>query len=146
MGVRSVKHNPWSTTMQIFIQGQSTNVYDLSPSVTVSDLKELGAFRTGVPSENQVLNYAGHPLQDEKQLYECDVKEMATINLGVRILGGKVHGSLARAGKVKGQTPKVEAQEKKKPKLVEQRDDNNTIHVSSTLLSLLDADVDQTQM
>ena len=27
---------------------------------------------------------------------------------------GKVHGSLARAGKVKGQTPKVEAQEKKK--------------------------------
>jgi small subunit ribosomal protein S30e len=27
---------------------------------------------------------------------------------------GKVHGSLARAGKVKGQTPKVEAQEDKK--------------------------------
>lgn len=30
---------------------------------------------------------------------------------------GKVHGSLARAGKVKGQTPKVEKQEKpKQPK------------------------------
>jgi len=30
---------------------------------------------------------------------------------------GKVHGSLARAGKVKGQTPKVEKQEKhKKPR------------------------------
>merc|ERR1711974_448123 len=28
----------------------------------------------------------------------------------------KVHGSLARAGKVRGQTPKVEAQEKKKKK------------------------------
>lgn len=27
---------------------------------------------------------------------------------------GKVHGSLARAGKVRNQTPKVEAQEKKK--------------------------------
>ncbi|KAK7042355.1 ribosomal protein S30-domain-containing protein [Favolaschia claudopus] len=27
---------------------------------------------------------------------------------------GKVHGSLARAGKVKGQTPKVDKQEKKK--------------------------------
>ncbi|OCK79479.1 ribosomal protein S30 [Lepidopterella palustris CBS 459.81] len=27
---------------------------------------------------------------------------------------GKVHGSLARAGKVKSQTPKVEPQEKKK--------------------------------
>jgi len=28
---------------------------------------------------------------------------------------GKVHGSLARAGKVKGQTPKVEKQDKPKP-------------------------------
>lgn len=28
--------------------------------------------------------------------------------------GGKVHGSLARAGKVKGQTPKVDKQEKAK--------------------------------
>lgn len=27
---------------------------------------------------------------------------------------GKVHGSLARAGKVRGQTPKVEKKEKKK--------------------------------
>eukprot|EP00190_Bangiopsis_sp_CCMP1999_P006688 CAMPEP_0198723170 /NCGR_PEP_ID=MMETSP1475-20131203/708_1 /TAXON_ID= ORGANISM="Unidentified sp., Strain CCMP1999" /NCGR_SAMPLE_ID=MMETSP1475 /ASSEMBLY_ACC=CAM_ASM_001111 /LENGTH=61 /DNA_ID=CAMNT_0044484197 /DNA_START=78 /DNA_END=263 /DNA_ORIENTATION=- len=27
---------------------------------------------------------------------------------------GKVHGSLSRAGKVRGQTPKVEKQEKKK--------------------------------
>ena len=29
-------------------------------------------------------------------------------------IAGKVHGSLARAGKVKGQTPKVPKQEKKK--------------------------------
>uniref|UniRef100_A0ABK0LI55 40S ribosomal protein S30 n=2 Tax=Rattus norvegicus TaxID=10116 RepID=A0ABK0LI55_RAT len=29
------------------------------------------------------------------------------------MLGGKVHGSLARAGKVRGQTPKVAKQEKK---------------------------------
>ena len=32
------------------------------------------------------------------------------------LFAGKVHGSLARAGKVKGQTPKVEKQEKKKKK------------------------------
>jgi ribosomal protein S30 len=36
--------------------------------------------------------------------------------MGGKLLGGKVHGSLARAGKVKGQTPKVEAEEKKKRK------------------------------
>ena len=32
----------------------------------------------------------------------------------MRMLGGKQHGSLARAGKVRGQTPKVEKQDKKK--------------------------------
>ena len=30
-----------------------------------------------------------------------------TIDLTIPLLGGKVHGSLARAGKVRGQTPKV---------------------------------------
>merc|ERR1712204_50664 len=39
-----------------------------------------------------------------------------TIDLDFGLIGGKVHGSLARAGKVKGQTPKVEAEEKKKKK------------------------------
>lgn len=39
-----------------------------------------------------------------------------TVSVGVRMVGGKVHGSLARAGKVKGQTPKVEREEKKKKK------------------------------
>ena len=52
----------------------------------------------------------------EQTLSEGDIQESATINLGERLLGGKVHGSLARAGKVKGQTPKVDPQEKKKPK------------------------------
>ncbi|XP_057291814.1 FAU ubiquitin-like and ribosomal protein S30 [Hydractinia symbiolongicarpus] len=102
--------------MQIFVQGQSTNVYDISSSISVSDLKELIAFRSGVPVEDQVLVYGGHPLQDEKSLCECEINASSTISLGVRVLGGKVHGSLARAGKVKGQTPKVDKQEKKKPK------------------------------
>merc|ERR1719414_2892785 len=37
-----------------------------------------------------------------------------TVDVTFPLLGGKVHGSLARAGKVRGQTPKVDAQEKKK--------------------------------
>jgi small subunit ribosomal protein S30e len=39
------------------------------------------------------------------------------LSLSVCVCPGKVHGSLARAGKVKGQTPKVEKTEKhKKPR------------------------------
>merc|ERR1712121_503873 len=102
--------------MQIFISGAKTDVYDVSPSIRVGDLKELIAFRSGVTCENQVLTFAGRPLTDELALSEGELQEASTVYLGERLLGGKVHGSLARAGKVKGQTPKVDAQEKKKPK------------------------------
>merc|ERR1712135_103032 len=102
--------------MQIFISGAKTEVYDVSPSIRVGDLKELIAFRSGVACENQVLTFAGRPLTDELTLSEGGLQEASTVYLGERLLGGKVHGSLARAGKVKGQTPKVDAQEKKKPK------------------------------
>ncbi|WP_411027513.1 eS30 family ribosomal protein, partial [Salmonella sp. s54925] len=43
-------------------------------------------------------------------------QDSCTLDVLARVLGGKVHGSLARAGKVKGQTPKVDKQEKKKKK------------------------------
>lgn len=49
---------------------------------------------------------------------DCEISSLGSVELDmtVPLLGGKVHGSLARAGKVKGQTPKVEKQEKRKKK------------------------------
>ena len=38
----------------------------------------------------------------------------AVLTFVADISAGKVHGSLARAGKVRGQTPKVQKQDKKK--------------------------------
>merc|ERR1712141_71645 len=105
-----------TSIMQIFVRTDHTDVYDVSPSITVADLKQLISFRSGVHSDNQVLTFAGRPLLDENTLTEGSLEESSTIFVGERLLGGKVHGSLARAGKVKGQTPKVDAQEKKKPK------------------------------
>ncbi len=49
----------------------------------------------------------GQPLQDELMLANYNVMSQQTIDLDIGLVGGKVHGSLARAGKVKGQTPKV---------------------------------------
>merc|ERR1712042_302270 len=116
--VTDIKENTTKTTpiMQIFVQSNKTDVYDVSPSITVGDLKELISFRSGVAYEQQVLTFAGRPLNDENTLGEDEINEASTIFLGERLLGGKVHGSLARAWKVKGQTPKVDAQERKKPK------------------------------
>merc|ERR1711923_568778 len=64
-------------------------------------------------TEDVLLYVAGKPVDYEMAVSstgECHV------DVTVPLMGGKVHGSLARAGKVRGQTPKVEAQEKKKKK------------------------------
>merc|ERR1712168_1181259 len=58
----------------------------------------------------------GVPLYENMDLGECGIGPNDVIQITEKLLGGKVHGSLARAGKVKSQTPKVEAQEKKKKK------------------------------
>ncbi|CAG5111914.1 Oidioi.mRNA.OKI2018_I69.chr2.g6185.t1.cds [Oikopleura dioica] len=58
----------------------------------------------------------GRVIQPGFSLEEFGLTEGFQVEEVPRMLGGKVHGSLARAGKVKGQTPKVDAQEKKKAK------------------------------
>merc|ERR1712047_160491 len=58
----------------------------------------------------------GRVIQPGFSLEEYGLTEGFQVEEVPRMLGGKVHGSLARAGKVKGQTPKVDAEEKKKAK------------------------------
>merc|ERR1739845_71221 len=79
----------------------------------------MGALRAqlslleGVDAEQLNLFCSGAPLEDEVSLAFL---ENQAVYLTIPLKGGKVHGSLARAGKVRGQTPKVEAGEKKKKK------------------------------
>uniref|UniRef100_A0A183VBA3 40S ribosomal protein S30 n=1 Tax=Toxocara canis TaxID=6265 RepID=A0A183VBA3_TOXCA len=54
--------------------------------------------------------------EDNSSLSQLDVVHGSSLNINARLIGGKVHGSLARAGKVRAQTPKVDKQEKKKKK------------------------------
>ncbi|KAF8782178.1 FAU ubiquitin-like and ribosomal protein S30 [Argiope bruennichi] len=100
--------------MHIFLRCQDLHTIDVEDG-TVSDLKEFLEEKEGISAEEQILYYGGNQLQDNEDIADCLV-DGATVDVTVRLLGGKVHGSLARAGKVKGQTPKVEKQEKKKKK------------------------------
>ena len=79
----------------------------------------------GIPTDEQVLSFGGIPLENELIISEL-IPPLSTVSVSAKVLGGnnilvftwlscdcainfsgKVHGSLARAGKVRGQTPKV---------------------------------------
>ncbi|XP_040267314.1 ubiquitin-like protein FUBI [Bufo bufo] len=102
--------------MQIFIAGRALHTLDVSDQDTVTDVKKRIAQLEGLLGCDLVLSCAGIALEDEAVLSACGVRAQSTLNVSARLLGGKVHGSLARAGKVRGQTPKVAKQEKKKKK------------------------------
>ncbi|XP_027766384.1 ubiquitin-like protein FUBI [Empidonax traillii] len=93
--------------MQLFVRAQTLLTLQVSESETLAQVKEKVAELSGVPPQDQVLLWAGSPLDDGTVLGQSPLPELATLELSTRLLGGKVHGSLARAGKVRGQTPKV---------------------------------------
>ncbi|CAG4975263.1 unnamed protein product [Parnassius apollo] len=76
-------------------------------------IKERIRTLADIKDEDLTLSLCGAPLDDTTLVSDLSSTEL---DLTVPLLGGKVHGSLARAGKVKGQTPKVEKQQKKKKK------------------------------
>ncbi|XP_028660226.2 FAU ubiquitin like and ribosomal protein S30 fusion b [Erpetoichthys calabaricus] len=102
--------------MQLFVRAQNLHTLEVSGQETVSQIKAHIEALEGISPEDQVVLLAGAPLNDEAVLGQCGVSELSTLEVTARILGGKVHGSLARAGKVRGQTPKVDKQEKRKKK------------------------------
>ncbi|XP_041517795.1 ubiquitin-like protein fubi and ribosomal protein S30 [Microtus oregoni] len=102
--------------MQLFVRAQKLHTLEVTGQETVAQIKAHVTSLEGIAPEDQVLLLAGSPLEDEATLGQCGVEALTTLEVAGRMLGGKVHGSLARAGKVRGQTPKVAKQEKKKKK------------------------------
>ncbi|NP_001157337.2 ubiquitin-like FUBI-ribosomal protein eS30 fusion protein [Equus asinus] len=102
--------------MQLFVRAQELHTLEVTGQETVAQIKAHVASLEGIAAEDQVVLLAGTPLEDEATLGQCGVEALTTLEVAGRMLGGKVHGSLARAGKVRGQTPKVAKQEKKKKK------------------------------
>ncbi|XP_060613817.2 ubiquitin-like FUBI-ribosomal protein eS30 fusion protein [Anolis sagrei] len=102
--------------MQLFVRAQSLHALEVSGQETVAQIKAQIQALSGLAAEEQVLLVGGTPLEDDAVIGQCGVAPHSTLEVAARMLGGKVHGSLARAGKVRGQTPKVAKQEKKKKK------------------------------
>merc|ERR1719399_159215 len=101
--------------MQIFVNasGQARTL-QVDSADTIEAVKLQVEETTGLPASAIALSHQGQCLDDVNNLADYGVMDLASLDLTVPLLGGKVHGSLARAGKVRGQTPKVAKQDKKK--------------------------------
>ncbi|KAL3319409.1 hypothetical protein Ciccas_001924 [Cichlidogyrus casuarinus] len=98
--------------MRLIVKSFGTHVVDTNECKNISDLKIFLAQNEKLPLGSMDILYGDSILENDQDL--SSLPEEATVDVSVPILGGKMHGSLARAGKVRNQTPKVAKMEKKK--------------------------------
>merc|ERR1711915_823084 len=130
-----------STTMHLIVNGNQTHVLDVAPDADVACLKAQLSMLEGVDCEQLRLFCAGAPLEDDVNVA---ILENQTIDLTIPLLGGKVHGSLARAGKVEAKLQRLKLARRRKRKQGVQRGGSNTTDVSSMLSKLSDVRRDPT--
>ncbi|XP_058796878.1 ubiquitin-like FUBI-ribosomal protein eS30 fusion protein [Phymastichus coffea] len=96
--------------MKLHIRGHKSYFIECGENETMADIKVKLRELEGDIME---LNWNGIPVNDQIRVNGLPTP---TLDLYLNLHGSKVHASLARAGKVRAQTPKVEKQEKKKKK------------------------------
>merc|ERR1711862_1004660 len=101
----SLRNSYLEVVMQIFLKASDALCVEASPEDKVSSLK-VQLLQSGYNVNDLVLSQNGRSLDDDLTLVQCGINDLSTVEVFNRVVGGKV----------KGQTPKVEAQEKKKKK------------------------------
>ncbi|KAE9549737.1 hypothetical protein FO519_007048 [Halicephalobus sp. NKZ332] len=82
--------------MQIFVNGLDGAVVKLDAEYDTS----IGEIKEFIEAKDAILSFGSKILDiDSATLGALEIPDEATINVNVRLLGGKVHGSLARAGR-----------------------------------------------
>lgn len=74
--------------MQLFISGLQTSALEVADNETVLSVKEHLANSEGIPVEDQVITFAGCPLENAETLASYGVSALSTLSVDVRMLGG----------------------------------------------------------
>merc|ERR1711874_271017 len=88
--------------MQLFVRAGATHVLDVQDGQTVADVRSFISQAESLPEAEVRLYAAGSPLDNDA--LALSTLSTDAIDVNVCLLGGKVHGSLSRAGKVKAKT------------------------------------------
>ena len=100
---------------QSYLISIGPTAFSVETTSTVADIKSMVQEKEGIAIEAQRILFSGKQLEGSYTLADYNIQEESTLTVALRLRGGgKVHGSLTRAGKVRNQTPKVEKQEKGK--------------------------------
>merc|ERR1711890_14464 len=93
---------PQILTMQLTIRGQESYMLDFNGDETFAQLKNRICEHEKM--DDILLYVSGKPLSEDGLVSSI---ENCAVDVTVPLLGGKVHGSLARAGKVVVRHPKL---------------------------------------
>lgn len=75
--------------MQLFVRGNNLNVLSVSGDENVEELKQQISVLEGIPVEDQVLFFAGKPLESFSTLAESGIQDSSTLDVVGRVLGGR---------------------------------------------------------
>ncbi|CAF4750714.1 unnamed protein product [Rotaria sp. Silwood2] len=103
--------------MQIFVRGTAKLLaLNIEKDDSFQDVSEYIAEEAGFAVNDILLSLHGTPLNNEQTIEEFGLVPGTVLDASIKLLGGKTHGRINHAGKVKNQTPNVAQTEKPKKK------------------------------
>merc|ERR1711939_364691 len=97
-----------SISMQLFIRNAAKLLaLNVEQEDTILDVYEYVAQESGCEMNDLLLSYHGTLLNNEQTIGEVTFVPGTVLDAAIKVRGGKTHGRINNAGKVKNATPKV---------------------------------------